>query len=271
MLSDQEFFKFNRIVSFISAITEFYGTTNRNLFKYNHILQKTQISMHKPMMKQIAIFTEFCIQNSEQIEAKNSDFSEPEIMYSRKVIINMKEIIEASDVEHRQILWRHILYISAVFNPEGNAREILQRNKDAAQEEKAGRSNLRMEGDTPEADFINRIVDSTANATDPQSMMKNVMNPSFIGGLFSDVISGNIDPQKLVGLSMNLVGKLQESMPESRKAEMGEVLDNPMLKGIIDKMGGVSQGDQSSVDSGSGVEETKGEPIESVAIEEIVD
>ena len=57
---------------------------------------------------------------------KNKNLVNPVLEYSDKVFINFSDIFKESDAETSNVIWNHLLTISALVDPSSKAKEILK-------------------------------------------------------------------------------------------------------------------------------------------------
>lgn len=207
---------FNTISKFVSELSELYGNKKgqRSLSLYKRLLNKTTICNEKPIQKHIKSFREFCIQNRENIQTRNSDnLAKDTIKYSETAYINMREVFdlvekEDDNNESKQIkesIWNHILTISALVDPAGKAKEILKESS------KNSSSN-----DGEEINFIANIIDKVEKNVDPNSNPMEAVGSIMQSGIFTDLISdmnqglqsGNLDIGKLMGAVTGMVSTM---------------------------------------------------------------
>lgn len=93
---------FNTISKFVVELSELYGNkkAQRSLSLYKRLLNKTTICNEKPIQKHIKAFREFCVQNRENIQTRNSDnLVKHSIKYSETAYINMREVFDLVEQE----------------------------------------------------------------------------------------------------------------------------------------------------------------------------
>ena len=211
MTSDISLIKFKAISNFTECLSEVFGKDQRPLRLYSHLLKKTKLSHVKPIEKHITAFTEFCIKNRRGILNKNHQELEVTVIkYSERVFIDMKPIFAKADTETREIIWTHLLTISATVDPAGKAKQILEENA--------------KKGDN-EASFLNNIIGKVEEQVDPttaknpmaavSSIMNSGIFTELLGGMGSGIQNGSLDLGKLMGTVQNMVGSLTSQMQDS--------------------------------------------------------
>lgn len=225
---------FKAICNFINDLSSVYGKNQRSLKLYERLINKTQISHDTAIKRHIDACRKFCIANRDALLSQNSDkLDEPIIQYSERVFINMKNIFQVADNDTKPIIWKHLLTISALVDPAGNAKKILQQN---VQEGKSGQA---------ESDFLANIISKVENNVDPNANPMQAISGMMSSGVFNELLSGlqggsqngQLDISKLLGAVQGMVSTLQEQAgddPETKQAMS-------MLTNMTSMMGNVSQ------------------------------
>lgn len=230
-MNSTDLLSFKSISDFIKQLSE--GFTNKNyhsLKLYEHLLNKTTLSHEKVIKKHIELFRDFCIANRDSINNKDSKLlKQSKIEYSSRVYIDFDSIFKDSDKETSNVIWSHILTISALLDPAGKAKEILKNNKDSK-----------------EANFLSDIINKVESNVNPGASPLEAMTSMMSSGIFNDLLSGmnngvqngELDLGKLMNTvqtmcsslsnntelnnkenPMNMVNTLLSSMPKGDGAE----------------------------------------------------
>jgi hypothetical protein len=209
---------FIAIKDFVEALASCFPTRNRPLALYARLIGKTSIENIEPVEKHIQCFRKFCIANESQISNKDCELKEWTIRYSERVYIDMKMVFNFADSDEKSIIWRHLLTLSALLHPEGNAREILKSSGAVGKE----------------ADFIGNIMNKIENFStqsdgkddnNPMAFISNILQSGvfnqLVGGMGEGMESGELDLGKLMGIAKSMIGHLN---PEG-KSDGGNPLD----------------------------------------------
>ena len=236
--SDYNLLTFKAITKFVSELSETFGTDNHSLKLYARLLDKTTISHDNAMKKHIDIFRNFCIKNRDCITSKNTTFVNSKIEYSPKVFIDLDDIFKNSDAETANVIWKHLLTISALVDPAGKAKEILKNNKESK-----------------EANFLSDILNKVENTVSPNSNPLEAVSSIMSSGLFTDLISGmnngiqdgSLDLSKLMGTvqqmctsigggNIDLAKMAENASTENSENGGGEVNPMNMLNSMMSGM-----------------------------------
>jgi len=136
------------------------------------------------------------------------------------VYIDIKNILQQADSDTQTIIWNHLLYISALVDPAGNAKQLIK--------------NIKTNTTANKDDFLSNILstvesqlEQTPNAT-PAEAISNLMSSGivndFMGGLTSGSADGSINIENMLGTITSLMGKLNNTG------------DNPELNQPVDMM-----------------------------------
>lgn len=216
---------FNTICNFIRDLNASFGNKQKSLLLYGHLIEKTGLIHIDPVKKHISIFKEFVEENQEAIEKQEKSLLKtPVISYSEKVAIDVKSIFQMSDREEEKIIWNHLLTISAVLNPIGNAKQILK----TLSEKKSS--------STPTNDnFLQNIMEKIgsevqncdAENMNPMQMVGNLMSSGALNDIFQSLSTsmndGNLDLNSMMSsmqsMMSNLSSMVNDAKPEETKEE----------------------------------------------------
>ena len=200
---NNELIPFKAISSFIAALNEAFGAQHHPVKLYDRLLSKTTLSNDRIIKKHIEFFRLFCVSNRDCIVAKNKKLVEPVITYSDRVFVDMSVIFEKSDSETSEIIWKHLLTISALLDPAGKAKDILKNNN------------------TKEADFLSDIINKVESNIKPNANPLEAVSSIMQSGVFNDLLSsmnngmqdGSLDLGKLMGTVQTMCSSLGNLNP----------------------------------------------------------
>lgn len=229
MLSDTSLIAFKAISNFTNSLSEIFGGNQRSLKLYSHLIKKTTLSHTTPIEKHVDAFRTFCVSNRDPIINKNADQVQGCITYSKRVFIDMEDILRTADSETTEVIWRHLLTISALVDPMSKARHILKSSPDS---------------DRPETDFLRNIINKVDEHVNPNanpmeavtSILGSGILEDLIKGMGSGVNNGSLDMSKLVGTVQSLVSGMET--PGTNDAPNPDSNPNPMnmLNQVIGNM-----------------------------------
>lgn len=218
---------FNTICNFIRDLNASFGTKQKSLLLYGHLIEKTGLIHIDPVKKHINIFKHFIDQNQEAIEDRNKNkFKTYNISYSDKVAINIKEIFDLCDREEEKVVWNHLLTISAVLNPTGNAKQIL---RDLSSTKKGtGNSAGAGAGSAGEDNFLKNIMDKIGSEVDnydsdnmnPMQLIGSMLSSGALNDVFQSLSSGlnegNLDLGSMMNSMQSMVNNLNTMVHENQ-------------------------------------------------------
>lgn len=212
--SELNILAFKAIHSFITALNDEFGEKNKPLRLYSRLISQTTFSHTNAIKKHVHIFTDFCIKNRDTIYERSEKYIHNEnfrIKYSDRVSIDLVDLFNLADKDQKQVMWQHILTISALVDSTGKAKQILKQLSSA---EKSV-SN--------ESDFLTNIIDKVeknvdVNSENPMEAIGQIMS----SGIFTDLISsmndqvstGKLDMSKMFSVVQNMVGTISNNNPE---------------------------------------------------------
>jgi hypothetical protein len=190
---------------------------------YGHLIEKTGLIHIEPVKKHIQIFKTFVETNDEAIEGKNKKKLKcSKILYSEKVGIDLDLIFRLCDRDEESVVWNHLLTISAVLHPQGNAKQVLKdmkSNKSASGKEDNFLKNI--------MDTIGKEIGSQSSEDDinPMNLIGSMMSSGVMNEMFQNLSKGMNDGSMDLGSMMNsmqsLMGNLSNMVQESSKTTGG--------------------------------------------------
>lgn len=237
-MNDTSLITFKAITNFVNELGNMYNDKHKPLKLYHHLINKTQIGHEQSILKHIDAFRKFCVANREAILSKDrTKLEESNITYSSRVYIDMSIVLSLADDDSIGVIWQHILYISALVDPAGRAKEVLRKN---AEDGKASGN---------ETEFLTNIISKVEatvgdDTTNPMDAVGSIMNSGIlgelIGGMQNGLQNGNIDLSKLMGAVQGMVSQMNEQAGDDPQAQqmMG------MINGMTQMMGGIGNDDQ---------------------------
>ena len=201
MSTDTSLISFKVISSFINDIADAFGDDQHSINLYKHLLSKTTLSHETAINKHLDIFKEFCIANREAFTSKDAEkLTIGVIEYSDKVKVDLAAVFKIADAQTSNIIWKHLLTISAVVDPAGQARKILSEMTDKSN---TGDSNFL-------TDIINKIEDTVDPDADPMTAISSIMSSGvfteLISGMGAGIQDGSLDMGQLMGSVQGMMG-----------------------------------------------------------------
>ena len=212
--------RFNTLKKFVHEMASFFQD-DMALKLYNHLLRKTNIKHRAPVSRHLQIFTEFCKNNRKQILSSNTAFQQTKLEYSKRVYIDFSKIfkdIEDGDEgpETQSVLFDHLLVLSMVFDPEGQANKVL---KEKAGDE-ANDEIKHLFGSNPFlAEMMEKVEGHVKPGANPMEAMSSMVSSGLleelVGGMQQKIQSGEVDMDQLMGSVQRITSSLP---PEQMQA-----------------------------------------------------
>ncbi len=204
MSQDKFFNAFCKILNFVNELNNVFGSKYKNIKKYYNLLKKSQT---KPFAvdKNASIFESFVVKNKTFIIEKDiSKLVSDNITFSENnVFINIRQIINESDDETKDVIFKHLQVISYALLGDEKVKEAI----------------LKDNGDN-EGKFIDTFMQKVTNAfekenySDPLSATLGLLQ----SGIFNDVVQSLSSKHKSKEISIDkLVNKLQSTMTNMSK------------------------------------------------------
>lgn len=234
---------FKAIANFTTDLGDVFSEKHRPLKLYTHLINKTTIAHDKAIQKHIEAFRSFCVANRDAISSKKSDsFVKKKISYSKRVFINMIEIFNYSDQETSTVIWNHLLTISALVDPSGEAKKILKN-----QASKSGGGG--------EMDFLSDIfskvgqnIDSKSSSN-PMEAISSIMKSGIVQDIFSGMGNGMQDGSLDLGKLMGTVSSMMSNMNIATDCQKGGDAEQSMPD--LAKMFGAMMGGDGQTSDGN--------------------
>ena len=225
-ISNTDVVTFKTISKFVACMKNFYNDTYNEIILYHFLLDKTTFSHEKCIKKHVHIFKEFMVGNRAGIIKKDFNLFETDIVrYSDKVFLNMREIMRnaADDHDTSEVLWKHLLTLSALLDPTGEARNILK------QTSKQG------SGDGKENNFITSILDKIDTNIDftssnPMDSIGSILSSGVVSDIMSN-IGGESDLD--IGSVFGIVQKMLSGMNNSPGDDSAPAFDLSSILGSL--------------------------------------
>lgn len=213
---------FKAICNFVNDLESVYGSSHKPLRLYKRLVSHTQISHDQAIRKHIGIFQDFCFSNRESFYTQNNlNLTKKKIEYSDRVFIDISTILEKSDTETTNIIWKHLLTISAIVDPAGKAKEILRKHKE---EDKTS---------VDETDFLTNIISKVEQTVKPDANPMEAVSSILQSGIFTDMMSdlgsNKLDLGKLLGAVQGMVSKLGSQVGDDPQAQQTVGMINNMM------------------------------------------
>ena len=122
--------QFNAISCFANSISDEFGGKLAPVKLYAHLLSKTALGHHKAINKHVDAFKDFCIANRDAIyenEVGRIAGDNHRIVYSERVYIDVRELLCMADESTKSVIWKHLVWLSALMDPSGRAKDLLQK------------------------------------------------------------------------------------------------------------------------------------------------
>jgi hypothetical protein len=210
-MSETNIIAFKAITTFTNQLADEFtdrkSSKHRSLRLYCRLVNKTTFVSTDPINKHVEAFKLFCVTNRESLCSKElEDIKTETIYYSKAVYINIKQLLNEADNHTRNVIWDHLLVISALVDPEGKAKEMLKNVKKEMNKDTGNEANFL-------ADIISKVESSVNVENDnPAEAFSSIMNSGIftelIGGMNTGLSDGSLDIGKLMGTVQNMVSTI---------------------------------------------------------------
>lgn len=127
MSDDQEVLSFKAICTFVKDLNTAFGDRHLSLQIYSALLERTGLIHLEPLRKHIFLFRQFVTQNKEAILQRDvALLRNTDLRYSPSVYFDLRTIFDLADSSEKEVIWSHLLTISAILDPSSDAKKKLQ-------------------------------------------------------------------------------------------------------------------------------------------------
>jgi hypothetical protein len=208
---------FNKFVDFVNDLHEVFGTHMKSLKMY-HVLVTSLQEKYKENAEKYADqvethvkkVSEFIFANKEAIIQQDVNLIvQKNLAYSERIYIDFELVLRHA--EEKSAIWKHLLFLYSLFDPDSNAKNVL---------------NKFLDEDTPENNIIKNIAskleDSNitqqfSNTSNPMEMMSMLnssgLMSSIMGSMNPDSLS-QVDPKKLIKTMRSMLDTIASQIDE---------------------------------------------------------
>jgi len=245
MSSDPSEKIFIKVLNFVHDLNDVFGKKYNNIKLYNKFLKETPMENAKAVKKQNSIFKNFVQNNFEAILKKDITLLEDhQILFSDKVFINIKEIVEEADQDTSHQIFQHLQLIAYLFTNDQNMKAALSNSYKVS-------PPISTKTDQAESEFIHNYMSKIEQSfgekdfSDPMTatlgLLKSGVFTDMIKTLQTDVSSGKLDVNKLLGNVQGMMSQISSETKENGDAPPLDI-NSLMNGGMISQMLGGSSG-----------------------------
>jgi hypothetical protein len=247
--TDKDLIAFKALSSFVDELSELFEKKHHPLKLYKRLISKTTLSHENAILKHIEAFRKFCVENRDTIKSRDMNGIKGTIEYSSRVYIDLSEIFKhcKDDNDTVDAIWNHILTISAIVDPQNNAKEILKkRMKKSGSKQNSGASNLISSLMSSMESQVNSSQLLEESQGDPTKLISGIMSSGIFQNLLSNVTKSlneeNMDINSLVGVAQSMLSGMNNTA-QSEDGSQPQIDISSMMSQI---MGSLAAGQQLS-------------------------
>lgn len=228
--SDNILIVFRLISKFVNELATEFGSKTKSLKLYKRLLSRTTLTHEEQIKKHVEAFRVFCFENRDALQNKNNELFKNDILnFSNNVFIDFKTIFKYADEDAKNVIWKHLLFISAYVDPAGKAKEVLKSDKT-----------------NKEANFLSDILDKVETNVSPDANPFEAMTSIMQSGVFTELISnmnngiqdGSLDLGKLIGNVQQMCTSIGATAGEGNISVGDSPNPMDMLSSIMNTSGG---------------------------------
>lgn len=218
---------FNKFTSFVKDLNEVFGQKTKSIKMYNIVLQKLielreeGKDISEKISQHTSILESFLKDNKDAII--NQDVSlivSKQVKYSDSIYIDIDMVLHHS--EEKTAIWKHLLFLVSVCEPDSKAHETLNKLlKDDSEESRLIKS-IASKLESPD---IMEKLGSQNLSSNPFDMMQTLSSSGIMDSIMSGV-SGDIskvNPKKLLGTMRNMLDAIASQIDEGEDTSEAKV------------------------------------------------
>jgi hypothetical protein len=218
---------FNKFTSFVKDLNEVFGQKTKSIKMYNIVLQKLielreeGKDISEKISQHTSILENFLKDNKDAII--NQDVSlivSKQVKYSDSIYIDIDMVLHHS--EEKTAIWKHLLFLVSVCEPDSKAHETLNKLlKDDSEESRLIKS-IASKLESPD---IMEKLGSQNLSSNPFDMMQTLSSSGIMDSIMSGV-SGDIskvNPKKLLGTMRNMLDAIASQIDEGEDTSEAKV------------------------------------------------
>lgn len=241
--TDKDLIAFKALSSFVDELSELFEKKHHPLKLYKRLISKTTLSHENAILKHIEAFRKFCIENRETIKSRDINGITGTIEYSSRVYIDLSEIFKhcKDDNETVEAIWNHILTISAIVDPQNNAKEILKKRMKKSGSKpsgnRGGASNLIASLMSSMESQVNSSQLVEESQGDPTKLISGIMSSGIFQNLLSNVTKSlneeNMDINSLVGVAQSMLAGINSNAQSEDGSQQPQIDITSMMTQIM--------------------------------------
>lgn len=237
--TDKDLIAFKALSSFVDELSELFEKKHHPLKLYKRLISKTTLSHENAILKHIEAFRKFCIENRETIKSRDINGITGTIEYSSRVYIDLSEIFKhcKDDNETVDAIWNHILTISAIVDPQNNAKEILKKRMKKSGSKSGGASNLIASLMSSMESQVNSSQLVEESQGDPTKLISGIMSSGIFQNLLSNVTKSlndeNMDINSLVGVAQSMLAGINNNTQSEDGSQQPQIDITSMMTQIM--------------------------------------
>jgi len=218
---------FNKFTSFVRDLNEVFGQKTKSIKMYNIVLQKLVElrdegkDISDKVLQHTTILEKFLRENKDAILKQDvSLIVSKQIKYSDSIYIDIDMVLHHS--EEKTAIWKHLLFLESVCEPESKAHETLNKLLQDDSEESKLIKNIASKLESP--DIMDKLGSQNLSAN-PFDMMQTLTSSgimdSIMGGVSGDI--SKVNPKKLLGTMRNMLDAIASQIDEGEETSESKV------------------------------------------------
>ncbi len=212
MSEDKSLKIFSKILAFGKELNDTFGNKYNNVRLYYKLLKKTPVANKSAISKHNYIFENFYNSNKQFVISKSiKELVFDNITFSDKVFINIKQLMNETDKETRETIFKHLQLISYMITGDKEIKESLTGTSIAALDDKDNESEF-ISGfmSKVEGAFRDKNYDNPLTAT--MDLLQSGIFTDVVNTMSKDLSSGKLNINKLLGNVQGMVKDLSKDI-----------------------------------------------------------
>jgi hypothetical protein len=220
---------FLKFAQFVQDLNEVFGQKTKSIKMYNIVLQKLielkneGKDISDRIFPHTSVLEAFLRANKDAIMAQDASLIvSKQIKYSDSIYIDIDMVIHHS--EEKTAIWKHLLLLESLTDPESNAKNILNKLIKEDTHEAKLIKNLASKLESPE--IMEKLGGQNISAN-PFEMMQTLTSSglmdSIMGGMTGDI--NKVNPKKLLGTMKNMLDMISSQMEDGEDDDTKEITE----------------------------------------------
>lgn len=212
---------FDKFVLFVQDLNEVFGQKTKSIKMYNIVLQK-MVTMKQEgkditdkITQHVNLLQEFLNSNKESILKQDTSLLvSKQLKYSDSIYIDVDMVLHHS--EEKSAIWKHLLFLQSLVDPNSNAQEVLGKLLEDDSEESKLIKNIASKLES--SDIMGKL-GGQQMSSNPFDMIQTLTSSGIMDSLMGSVTGDiqKVNPKKLLGTMRNMLDAISAQIDDGEQ------------------------------------------------------